>query len=142
MRTKFKTILLYGILSIVCTNCALYMENRITTPDELQCFKQDILDVLNDSAKYNFSDYYLTKVIVRKDNTGIYSFTDRSIHHSYYDVFMYDGTTITFTNLEDSVGMRQFLEKNNFSKFEIIKWKKRVKLLNKDAEATHKATFW
>ena len=140
-------VAIYLFLIACSVSCSLFKKStgsrdQIAIPKELKHIEPKIIETINNTATSKATDYYLTKVIVKKDNIGIYSFSGRRVQSSYYYVFMYNGDSTIFTTLTDSIGMCQFLEKNNFSKWEIEKWDRRVKFLNKDREEMHKALVW
>ena len=114
------------------------VEYWIKLPYKLNFIKKDIFFFLQKDLEVDWkvNDYFLQS-IVRKDNDiGIYTYTYPGAHRVYKRIFMYDGTkNVINSNINDSIGMQKFLNKNNFSKEEMNEYIKnfnRIKAFNED----------
>lgn len=130
---KEKVLFIFVVLLIVgCKSKPEWFYKRL--PEQLLYIENDIKANLAKGTNLTNYGYFIRPIATKKNDIGIYLYAIAKPHLVWHHVFMYDGDTVIFTNLKDSIGMCQFLQENNFSELEIKKWKKTVKFLNEDAQ--------
>lgn len=137
---KYIYILFLGFLLLV--GCSpIY--HKCGAPDKIISIEPQLIDYLN---KHNEIQNVVRKyclivnpIITNKNSIGIYSFTYFEPHYTWYYIFMYDGENIYFTNIDDSLGMRTFLDTCGFSKYKIRKFERKVKKIKKKNERVHQS---
>jgi hypothetical protein len=79
--------------------------------------------------------YVMYTLIAKKNDVGIYAYKKIGTHLSIHHVFMYNGDTVVFTNIEDSLIINTFMKSNSFSKKKI---NRKIKLFNRYNENVNK----
>ena len=118
--------------SIVDTTTTVKWHYTERVPEQIRYIEKDLAANL-DVNYIPDVQFYLMWNFIRKDNdVGIYLYREIGPHIPIYHAFMYDGDTVVYTNIEDSLGMKNFLKTNQFSRQKIRKFNKIVKFIKKD----------
>ncbi|HNV96656.1 MAG TPA: hypothetical protein PKG63_09295 [Bacteroidales bacterium] len=91
--------------------------------------------IYNDSlSQYRLA---ILPIVKNKDNTGVYAFTESSAHRTYYNIFMFNGKDIVFSNIEQDVALLKFLENYSFSKCKQKLLIKRIQKIKQHNQEIH-----
>ena len=128
---KFKIAIILFLLfcgSCTTTNC---LQKRV--PKQLRYIENELRTDLGDRC-------YSIRPLIRKENDiGIYSYGIKGHYllYTFIDVFMFDGDTVIYTRLYDSLNIKTFIDSNSFSEQKIRKFNKRVKILNNKIKSSN-----
>ena len=106
-------------------------------PDKIQYIEKDLASNLGVTYIPNKQFYAMYPLITKNNDVGIYLYKKISPHLPTCKVFMYNGDTIFFTNIEDSLGMKTFIDSNRFSKHKIRKFNKDTEVIKKNNETVN-----
>lgn len=129
---------LLSLLSFVITSCATptgWLTTRV--PKQIRYLESDLAVNLGRTTPiYPNTQFYLMWPLITKSNAiGIYLYSRIGPHIRITHAFMYDGNTVFYTDITDSIGMKSFIESNQFSKRKIKKFDKKLELFKKDNES-------
>ena len=132
-------VLFLFVLLLFMTGCGTFYKYPIWfykgLPEQILYIENDIKRNLEQASGQTINGYFIRPITTKKNDIGIYSYSSAVLcHNIWYHAFMYNGDTVLFTNMEDSIGMSKFLQENNFSKSKIKEWNKTFQQLKKDAE--------
>ncbi|MDD4210282.1 MAG: hypothetical protein PHI52_08110 [Bacteroidales bacterium] len=112
-KSIIKVILIINMFFLF--SCNVLQKEQYKLPDKIFPFKGLLLEKLYGDSLSNLGICILP--IIAKDNDiGIYSYTSSGPHRVYYYVFMYNGKTITFSDIDKKEELFLFLKNNSFSK--------------------------
>ena len=130
MKTHFLIfiLILYSLFNFVACNKIYKL------PNKLEFIKPNLLMKVHGDSNSHLGITVIT-IVNNINKFGIYTFTRSGPHRIYSDTFMYDGINVRFSKIDDIDEMIYFLQKTNFSKFSIKKFKRklnRIKNWNSD----------
>jgi hypothetical protein len=112
-------------------------------PEQLLYIEKKLVKNLQTGSNWsNGGGYYIITMIAKKNDAGIYSYAERSVHRFWFHTFMFDGDSVYYTNINDSVGMFNFLDSNHFSKREIKKFHRNLNRLKNGNTKTREALIF
>ena len=130
------TIIFFLLLFGSCASKNRYYAKRV--PERIRYIEKDL--ALNLGMHYipNVQFYVMCNVIKKKKDIGIYLYKEIGHHQRMSYVFMYDGDTIFYTNIKDSLGMKTFIESNSFPTRKIKKCNERLEIIKRENETVNK----
>jgi len=136
MLYRVKITFCFILFFVSCATPSNWYTTRV--PNQLRYIERDL--ALNLEIQHYIPDrqfYLMWNLIKKKDDVGIYLYRKIGPHIPITHAFMYNGDTVFYTNIMDSIGMKVFLESNQFSKRKVKKFNKKLELFKKDNETVN-----
>lgn len=142
---KAEIYFIFLLSGFLLLNSCSPIYNKYRVPEKMKFLEVQLIDTLNKIEKRiqsnDLSKYYLmlNPMIMNRSSIGIYSYSYFWPHYTWYYTFMYDGKNVYFTNIDDSIGMHNFLDTCGFSKYKIRKFERKIRKIKKRNDEIHKS---